>query len=73
MTGAEEKVIERKFSDRPLDLQQDLLQQTWCNTCMEMDLGMKNAKEYQSGDRIWIEGECLKCGGKVITEIEEEE
>lgn len=68
----EEEIIERQFDARPFDVQQDLLAQTWCNTCMEVDLGMRNAKEYESASRIWIEGECLKCGDKVITEIEEE-
>jgi len=72
MSGTEEKIVERQFSARPTDEQQDFLQQTWCNTCMEVDLGMKNAKEYEADSRVWIEGECLKCGDKVITEIEEE-
>ena len=68
-----EKVTERDFGLRSEEEQQDFLSQTWCNTCMEVDLGMKNPKEYESDSRVWIEGECLKCGEVTITEIVEED
>lgn len=68
-----ENTIERCFLDRPEDEQQAFLTYTWCNTCMEADLGMKAVKEYQTGDKIWLEGNCLKCNDKVITEIDETE
>lgn len=64
--------IERSFSERPQDDQEALLKYTWCNTCMEVDLGMKSAREFELEERVWIEGECLKCGEVVITELEEE-
>ncbi|SBT18252.1 hypothetical protein MGA5115_02373 [Marinomonas gallaica] len=59
----------KDFFARPAEEQQDFLQQTWCNQCMEMDLGMKNPQEYEVGERTWIEGDCVKCGAKIITEI----
>ncbi|WP_438465809.1 hypothetical protein [Marinomonas sp. PE14-40] len=68
-----EKRVERDFSQRSAEEQQDFLSQTWCNNCMEVDLGMKNPKEYESESRVWIEGECLKCGEITITEIVEED
>ena len=68
-----EKRVERDFSLRSVEEQQDFLSQTWCNNCMEVDLGMKNPKEYESESRVWIEGECLKCGEITITEIVEED
>ena len=68
-----EKRVERDFSRRSAVEQQDFLSQTWCNTCMEVDLGMKNPKEYESESRVWIEGECVKCGQITITEIVEED
>ncbi|EAQ66832.1 hypothetical protein MED121_12930 [Marinomonas sp. MED121] len=68
-----EKRVERDFSRRSAEEQQDFLSQTWCNTCMEVDLGMKNPKEYESESRVWIEGECVKCGQITITEIVEED
>jgi len=68
-----EKRVERDFSLRSVEEQQDFLSQTWCNNCMEVDLGMKNPKEYESESRVWIEGECLKCGEMTITEIVEED
>ncbi|MGO3344026.1 MAG: hypothetical protein ACTIM4_01760 [Marinomonas sp.] len=61
------------FSARPEEEQQDFLRQTWCNECMEMDLGMKNPMEYATSDRVWIEGDCVKCSQQVITEIVEED
>ncbi|MCO4785819.1 hypothetical protein [Marinomonas atlantica] len=59
----------KDFFARPAEERQDFLQQTWCNQCMEMDLGMKNPQEYKAGERTWIEGDCVKCGTKIITEI----
>lgn len=68
-----ENVVERDFLARPLEEQNDFLAQTWCNHCMEVDLGMKNPKEFESKDRIWIEGDCIKCGNSTVTEIVEED
>lgn len=65
----ETKPVLKDFFARPLEEQQDFLQQTWCNECMEMDLGMKNPQEFETEERTWIEGECVKCGAKVVTEL----
>ncbi|TYL48164.1 hypothetical protein [Marinomonas sp. IMCC 4694] len=74
MTGMpEEEKIERDFFERSLEEQSDFLKQTWCNHCMEMDLGMGNPKEFETKDRLWIEGECLKCGQLTVTDIVEED
>jgi len=69
----DEKVVERDFSLRSAEEQKDFLSQTWCNTCMEVDLGMKNPKEFESPSRLWIEGQCVKCNDTTVTEIVEEE
>lgn len=69
----EEQPIERDFFARSIEEQQDFLSQTWCNQCQEMDLGMINPKEYETKDRVWIEGNCVKCGNLTVTEIVEEE
>ncbi|TDO99698.1 hypothetical protein [Marinomonas balearica] len=66
---SESNIIEHDFFRRPEDEQKDFLLQTWCNQCMEVDLGMKNPKEFESAEKIWIEGECVKCGAQVVTEI----
>ena len=65
----EETPVAKDFFARPVEEQADFLAQTWCNQCMEMDLGMKNPKEFETSSRLWIEGECVKCGAQVITEI----
>lgn len=64
---------ERDFYQRDADEQQAFLDNTWCNTCMEMDLGMKNPREYEKDGVIYIDGECQKCGATVTTEIAEED
>ncbi|MCB5162169.1 hypothetical protein [Marinomonas algarum] len=69
----EETKIERDFTARSTEEQKDFLSQTWCNQCMEVDLGMTNPREYESKDRVWIEGECVRCGHLTVTEIVEED
>lgn len=69
----DETVKQRDFSARSEEEQQDFLSQTWCNQCMEMDLGMTEPQEFESEGRIWIEGKCKRCGSSVITEIVEED
>jgi len=68
-----ESATERDFYARSVEEQSDFLSQTWCNFCGEIDLGMKNPKEFETSDRVWIEGQCLKCGQTTITEIVEED
>lgn len=60
---------ERDFFARTEEDQQDFLTQTWCNACMEADLGMKEPQEYELDGVIYIEGKCNKCGEPVVTEI----
>ncbi|GGN20424.1 MULTISPECIES: hypothetical protein [Marinomonas] len=69
----EENIVERDFFARAEEEQRDFLAQTWCNHCMEVDLGMVNPKEFESKDRVWIEGDCVKCGHATVTEIVEED
>ncbi|MGB0782573.1 MAG: hypothetical protein ACPGRG_05325 [Marinomonas sp.] len=69
----EEQVVPRDFYARSAEEQEDFLAQTWCNHCQEIDLGMVNPKEFESKDRIWIEGECVKCGNTTVTEIVEDD
>ena len=61
--------IERDFYARDKDDQDAFLSQTWCNTCMEVDLGMKEPQEYELNGVVYIEGKCAKCGDLVPTEI----
>jgi len=64
--------VERDFFARTEEDQKDFLTQTWCNNCMEADLGMKEPQEYELDDVIYIEGKCNKCGETVVTEIADE-
>ncbi|MEP0073763.1 MAG: hypothetical protein ABJE79_13770 [Marinomonas sp.] len=68
-----DQAVERDFYARSAEEQKDFLSQTWCNACGEVDLGMINPKEFETPERVWIEGDCVKCGQKTITEIVEED
>ena len=65
--------MERDFYARPEDEQQAFLTQTWCNNCQEIDLGMKDPKEYELNGVVVIEGKCKKCGEPIITEIADDD
>lgn len=63
--------IPRDFFQREPDEQADLLHHTWCNECQEVDLGMTNPVEYEYLGRVFIDGECAKCGAVSTTEVVE--
>ncbi|MCH8531681.1 MAG: hypothetical protein LAT65_12595 [Saccharospirillum sp.] len=65
--------IPRDFYQRPADEQQEFLENTWCNHCQQVDLGMDNPEEYELKGRVYIEGRCLACGATVTTELVEED
>ncbi|MDO6513464.1 MULTISPECIES: hypothetical protein [unclassified Neptuniibacter] len=71
MSGNER--IERDFNLRDEDEKKAFLEETWCDNCQEVNLGMKNPIEYEQNDIIFIEGKCCKCGNIILTEITEEE
>lgn len=64
---------DRDFSARPADDQQALLKHTWCQTCMEVDLGMNSPVEYEQKGIIFLEGQCNKCGETIVTELTDED
>ena len=66
-------IIERDFYQRDPEEQKAFLDNTWCNTCMEMDLGMVEPHEFEKGGVIYIEGKCAKCGDAVTTELADDE
>lgn len=68
MSDTDERIA-RDFFARDPEEQHDLLQNTWCNNCQEVDLGMKNPVEYEFLERIFIDGECIKCGEVTTTEV----
>ncbi|WP_290699119.1 hypothetical protein [Amphritea sp.] len=65
--------IERDFSARAEEEQQAFLEQTWCDECQEVNLGMKNPSEYLLKGIVFIEGECNRCGSVVLTELTEDD
>lgn len=60
---------DREFSQRSEEEQQAFLTQTWCDNCMEADLGMVEPEEYEEEGLAVIEGKCKKCGEVVTTEL----
>lgn len=65
--------IPRNFYERDPEEQAAFLENTWCNRCQQVDLGMKDPVEYQFMDRIFIEGKCVVCGEPSITEVVEDD
>ncbi|MAD46407.1 MAG: hypothetical protein CMI02_19230 [Oceanospirillaceae bacterium] len=61
--------IERDFFARDKEDQQAFLTQTWCNQCMEADLGMVEPSEYEVNGVVFVEGKCARCGEPIVTEI----
>lgn len=65
--------IERDFHQRDLEEQQAFLDNTWCNACQALDLGMTEPREYELNGRVYIEGQCVQCGATVRTELADED
>lgn len=65
--------IERDFFARDADEQQAFLEQTWCDNCMEANLGMEAPVEYVQNDTIFIEGKCKRCGEVIVTELTDDD
>ena len=65
--------IERNFSDRSDEEQRAFLEQTWCDSCQEMNLGMSQPIEYEFKGVVYIEGKCNRCGSVIVTELTDEE
>ncbi|TCS41912.1 hypothetical protein [Reinekea marinisedimentorum] len=65
--------IPRDFYQRDPEEQQAFLENTWCNKCQQVDLGMQDPIEYEFMGRIFIEGKCNVCGEPSITEVVEDE
>lgn len=63
----------RDFYARPPEDQQAFLEQTWCDNCLEANLGMKDPEEYLYKGIVFIEGRCHRCGEAVLTELTDED
>ena len=61
--------VERDFYQRGAEEQASFLEQTWCNKCQAVDLGMTDPEEFELEGVVMIEGKCKKCGETVTTEI----
>lgn len=63
----------RDFFARPAEEQQAFLEQTWCDQCLEPNLGMSEPREYLFKGIVFIEGRCNRCGEAVLTELTDED
>jgi len=62
------KVPRDFFARNPLE-QSTLLEETWCASCQEADLGMEDPQEYEEAGLVFVIGRCVKCGGVVQSEL----
>lgn len=65
--------IARDFNLREEEEKKSFLEQTWCNECQEVNLGMIEPEEYELNDTVFIEGKCAKCGSIILTELTDDE
>ncbi|WP_028669570.1 hypothetical protein [Saccharospirillum impatiens] len=63
----------RNFHDRDAEEQNAFLENTWCNRCQQVDLGMSDPVEFTLNGRLFIEGQCRVCGETVTTELVEDD
>ncbi|MCW8887385.1 MAG: hypothetical protein OQK12_19340 [Motiliproteus sp.] len=64
---------QQDFFSRPQEEQDAFLSQTWCNECMEADLGMTDPEEYILDGNRYVEGKCKRCGTSIVTELVDED
>ena len=67
-----EKII-RDFSARDEDEKRAFLEQTWCDQCQQVNLGMVEPEEYELNETVFIEGKCAACGAIILTELTDDE
>lgn len=70
---SESERIARDFNARDEDEKKAFLEQTWCDHCQEVNLGMVDPVEYEQNEIVFIEGKCAKCGTVILTELTEDE
>lgn len=68
-----EEQKQRDFNARTEEDKQAFLENTWCDQCQEVNLGLYQPNEYEQGKTIYIEGKCKKCHAVVITELTEDD
>jgi len=61
----------RQFSARSPQEQQMLTYDSWCDTCNQADLGMREPHEFEEDGIIIVEGLCRKCGSSIRNIITE--
>jgi hypothetical protein len=63
--------VQKDFFARPSQDQESICENTWCSACNEADAGLLNPTEDAEDNRVFVEGNCAKCGSKIVTEIED--
>lgn len=56
-----------------VNLNEWLLEHTWCDRCQEADLGMHSSVRVEADGHIYVDGKCKRCGGPVRSEIVEKD
>jgi hypothetical protein len=48
-----------------------MLENTWCDKCQAADLGMTEPVEYENDGAVFVEGKCVRCASRVVSEVHE--
>ena len=70
---SENEKIMRDFFAREIEEQKAFLEQTWCDNCQQVNLGMVEPEEYEMNGIIFIEGKCANCNTVILTELTDDE
>lgn len=63
--------VERDFFARNQIVQELICENTWCDACDEADIGLQNPVEFEEDGTVYVEGDCARCRGRVVTSISE--
>ncbi|SEM36524.1 hypothetical protein SAMN05428989_3647 [Pseudoxanthomonas sp. GM95] len=61
----------RDFFVRDRLIQEAVCEDTWCDRCVQADLGLIDPVEYEEDGRVFVEGRCARCSAVVVTVLTE--
>ena len=68
-----DKKIRKDFYIRPIEEQEWLLENTWCESCKKADTGIENPTEFEINGILYISGFCKSCDTELISEIKDQQ
>lgn len=61
--------VERDFFARNHVEQELICGNTWCDACVEADIGLLGPVEFEEDGQVFVEGDCARCRCRIVTVI----